>query len=104
MLISGGQKQRITIARELFKNVDILVMDEATSALDSETENFIQNSINDLQGYYTIIVVAHRLSTIKKADKICLVENGEISAIGNFEEVITMSPKFHRMVQLQNLN
>lgn len=104
LLISGGQKQRITIARELFKNVDILVMDEATSALDSETENFIQNSINDLQGYYTIIVVAHRLSTIKKADKICLVENGEISAIGNFEEVITMSPKFHRMVQLQNLN
>lgn len=104
LLISGGQKQRITIARELFKNVDVLVMDEATSALDSETENFIQNSINDLHGYYTIIVVAHRLSTIRKADKICLLENGKIEAIGNFEEVMLKSPKFSRMVQLQNLN
>ncbi|KFC24586.1 ABC transporter ATP-binding protein [Chryseobacterium sp. FH1] len=104
LLISGGQKQRITIARELFKDVDILVMDEATSALDSETENFIQNSINDLHGYYTIIVVAHRLSTIKEADKICLLENGNIEAVGSFEEVMTKSPKFNRMVQLQNLN
>lgn len=104
LLISGGQKQRITIARELFKDVDILVMDEATSALDSETENFIQNSINDLHGYYTIIVVAHRLSTIKEADKICLLENGKIEAVGSFEEVMMMSPKFNRMVQLQNLN
>lgn len=104
LLISGGQKQRITIARELFKDVDILVMDEATSALDSETENFIQNSINELHGYYTIIVVAHRLSTIRKADKVCLLEKGRIEAIGNFDEVMTISPKFNRMVQLQNLD
>ena len=104
LLISGGQKQRITIARELFKDVEILVMDEATSALDSETENFIQNSINELHGYYTIIVVAHRLSTIKKADKVCLLEKGKIEAIGNFEEVMAMSAKFNRMVQLQNLD
>ncbi|MDP9956832.1 subfamily B ATP-binding cassette protein MsbA [Epilithonimonas hungarica] len=104
LLISGGQKQRITIARELFKDVDILVMDEATSALDSETENFIQNSINELHGQYTIIVVAHRLSTIKKADKVCLLEKGKIEAIGDFDEVMTISPKFNRMVQLQNLD
>ncbi|MNK85998.1 Heterocyst differentiation ATP-binding protein HepA [compost metagenome] len=103
LLISGGQKQRITIARELFKEVDILVMDEATSALDSETENFIQESINALHGQYTIIVIAHRLSTIKTADKICLLEKGRIEAVGNFEELQAMSPKFNRMVQFQNI-
>lgn len=103
LLISGGQKQRITIARELFKEVDILVMDEATSALDSETENFIQDSINELHGQYTIIVIAHRLSTIKKADKICLLEKGRIEAVGDFEELKSISPKFSRMIQYQNI-
>lgn len=103
LLVSGGQKQRITIARELFKEVDILVMDEATSALDSETENFIQESINELHGQYTIIVIAHRLSTIRTADKICLLEKGKIEAVGSFEELKSKSPKFNRMVQFQNI-
>lgn len=103
LLISGGQKQRITIARELYKDVDIMILDEATSALDSETENFIQQSIEDIKGHYTMIVIAHRLSTIKDADCVYLMDNGEVVAQGTFYELIETSPKFKRMVQLQNL-
>lgn len=104
MLISGGQKQRISIARELFKDVELLIMDEATSALDSETENYIQESINQLKGEYTMILIAHRLSTIRHADRIYLLEDGTITGQGNFEELITSSDRFHRMVSLQNIS
>ncbi|WP_028295715.1 ABC transporter ATP-binding protein [Olivibacter sitiensis] len=104
MLISGGQKQRISIARELYKNVEILIMDEATSALDSETENYIQESINKLKGEYTMIIIAHRLSTIKHADRIYLLEDGKISGQGNFDELVQSSNRFHRMVSLQNMS
>src|SRR5690606_17634392 len=104
MLISGGQKQRISIARELYKDIEILIMDEATSALDSETEHFIQDSINGLQGEYTMVIIAHRLSTIKNANKIYLLENGSVSGQGSFDELIQHSSKFSRMVSLQNMN
>lgn len=99
--ISGGQKQRISIARELYKDIDLLVMDEATSALDSETENFIQDSIDKLKGKYTIIIIAHRLSTIKFADMIYLMDKGKIVAEGNFKQLEEISPKFKKMVELQ---
>jgi ABC-type multidrug transport system fused ATPase/permease subunit len=104
MLVSGGQKQRISIARELYKDIDILIMDEATSALDSETENFIQDSINALHGKYTMVIIAHRLSTIKKADNIYLLENGKVSGEGNFNALISSSAVFNRMVSLQNMH
>jgi len=104
MLISGGQKQRISIARELFKDIEILIMDEATSALDSETENFIQDSINALHGKYTMVIIAHRLSTIKNADKIYLLEEGKVSNEGNFNALISSSATFNRMVSLQNMH
>src|SRR5699024_9108400 len=68
--LSGGQKQRVSIARELYKDIDILILDEATSALDSETENAIQESIDALQGKYTLLVVAHRLATIRNVDEV----------------------------------
>jgi ABC-type multidrug transport system fused ATPase/permease subunit len=101
--LSGGQKQRISIARELYKNIDILVLDEATSALDSETEKTIQENIEELRGAYTILVVAHRLSTIKNADRIIFMKKGEIEMIDNFEGLIRQSSTFNRMVKLQEL-
>ncbi|MBT0812305.1 ABC transporter ATP-binding protein [Litoribacter ruber] len=99
--LSGGQKQRISIARELFKEVDILVLDEATSALDSETEEAIQRGIDQLHGKYTILVVAHRLSTIKNADRIIIMDKGEIVEEGAFKELVQKSLKFQKMVELQ---
>ncbi|WP_100629578.1 ABC transporter ATP-binding protein [Algoriphagus formosus] len=101
MLVSGGQKQRISIARELYKNVDVLILDEATSALDSETERSIQENIDNLRGKYTIIIVAHRLSTVKKADKILVLDSGDIVGEGNFESLVNSSKVFKRMVELQ---
>ena len=103
ILVSGGQKQRISIARELYKKADILILDEATSALDSQTERFIQDSIDELQGEYTMIVIAHRLSTIKNADVIYLLDKGEISAFGSYDELLTISDRFKKMVSLQHV-
>jgi ABC-type multidrug transport system fused ATPase/permease subunit len=102
--LSGGQKQRLSIARELYKDVDFLVMDEATSALDSETEKAIQQNIDNLRGKYTIIIIAHRLSTIKNVDKITLLKNGKIAEAGSFEELMTLSEEFKRMVVLQDFS
>ncbi len=99
--VSGGQKQRLSIARELYKEVDFLFMDEATSALDSETEREIQENIETLKGKYTIIIIAHRLSTIRNADRIILLNKGEIDQVGTFDELIAKSPTFNKMVQLQ---
>lgn len=101
--LSGGQKQRISIARELYKNIDILIMDEATSALDSETEKAIQDNIDALKGQYTILIVAHRLSTIKNADRIVLLSNGQIEQTGTYQQLTETAPMFKRMVALQEL-
>ena len=103
ILISGGQKQRISIARELFKQCEILILDEATSALDSETERIIQENIEKLQGSYTMIVIAHRLSTIKEADIIYLMDKGKVSASGTFEEMMEKSSRFKKMVSFQSV-
>ncbi|MDR1682819.1 MAG: ABC transporter ATP-binding protein/permease [Candidatus Symbiothrix sp.] len=101
--VSGGQKQRISIARELYRNVEILIMDEATSALDSETEWMIKESIESLQGQVTIISIAHRLSTIQHADIIYLLDKGEIVAGGNFEELKKRSTYFKKLTELQGM-
>lgn len=103
ILVSGGQKQRISIARELYKDVQILVMDEATSALDSNTERNIQKNVELLKGKYTFLIVAHRLSTVKHADKIVLMKNGRIECKGTFEELTAQSQAFRKMVELQEL-
>ncbi|MCZ2845103.1 MAG: ABC transporter ATP-binding protein [Candidatus Bathyarchaeota archaeon] len=101
--LSGGQKQRLSIARELYKEVDILLMDEATSALDGETEAIIQQNIDKLKGELTIIVIAHRLATIKKADRIIVLKKGEIKATGTYKELLERSKDFKEMTELQNL-
>lgn len=101
--LSGGQRQRISIARELYKEIDILILDEATSALDSETEKEIQENIDSLKGFYTIIIIAHRLSTVKQADKIIFLNKGENVADGTFESLMNQVPTFKRMVDLQGI-
>lgn len=101
--LSGGQRQRISIARELFKSIEVLILDEATSALDSETEQEIQKNIDSLKGAYTILIVAHRLSTIKKADRIVVMKNGNISDIGDFSSLLEKSDYFKMLVQLQEV-
>ncbi len=101
--LSGGQRQRISIARELYKEVDILILDEATSALDSETESEIQENIDQLKGKFTVLIIAHRLATIKNADTIYLMDKGTISGQGNFDELTANSEKFKRMVELQEI-
>ena len=101
--ISGGQKQRMSIARELYKKPQILIMDEATSALDTETEKAIQENIDALKGKYTIIIVAHRLSTIKSVDCIYLLQNGSMVDYGPYSKLIQTSPLFKRMIELQEI-
>lgn len=101
--LSGGQKQRIAIARELFKEVDILLMDEATSALDTATEREIKANIDELKGQYTIVIVAHRLSTIRNVDRVVVFNKGRIESIASYDELLTTSTAFQRMVQLQEI-
>lgn len=104
IMLSGGQRQRVAIARELYKKPVLLILDEATSALDSETEKYIQQSIDDLKGKLTIIIVAHRLSTIKDADKIVVFENGEIVEVGTFNELAGIPhSQLNNFVKLQRL-
>lgn len=103
VVMSGGQRQRLSIARELFKDTEILILDEATSALDSQTEKLIQESIDKIKGSLTIIIIAHRLSTIKSADTILLLKKGKIQAEGNFQELVATSPVFSKMVALQEI-
>lgn len=98
--ISGGQMQRIGIARALYRNPDFLVLDEATNALDASTENEIVELVEDLRRGMTILVVAHRLSTVRNADKVIYVEGGEIKGIGSFSELEEQIPEFAEQVKL----
>lgn len=99
--LSGGQRQRISIARELYRKVDLLILDEATSALDSQSEKLIQENIDTLKGSLTMLVIAHRLSTIRKADKIIFLKNDGQFEVGTFESLQKSSEKFRNMVDLQ---
>ena len=97
--LSGGQRQRLAIARAFLKNAPILLLDEATSALDNATESKIQRSIDELRNDKTTIVVAHRLSTIKNADKVIYFREGEILEQGKYDELIALKGYFYKMHQ-----
>ena len=99
--LSGGQRQRISIARAILKNAPVLLLDEATSALDSHSERHIQEAIEVVTKGTTMIVVAHRLSTVLKADEICYVENGKIIESGTLSELLEMNGKFLRLYETQ---
>jgi len=101
--LSGGQKQRLAIARALLSNPKFLVMDEATSSLDSETEAKISQAIQELHGKVTLLVVAHRLSTVRMADRILYIEDGAVIAEGKFEQLRLDVPNFDRQARLMGL-
>jgi ABC-type multidrug transport system fused ATPase/permease subunit len=92
--LSGGQRQRIGIARALYRDPQILILDEATSALDNITEKSVMDAVDNLSKKITIIMVAHRLNTVKKCDKIFLLENGKLKNQGTFDELIKVDDNF----------
>ena len=99
--LSGGQKQRLTIARAMLKSPSILILDEATSSLDSKSEKKIQDAINKLMQGKTSLIIAHKFSTIKKCDKIILIDKGKIIAQGTHEELINSNSSYKNMNELQ---
>jgi ATP-binding cassette, subfamily B, bacterial MsbA len=99
--LSGGERQRLAIARALLKNAPILILDEATSALDSESEALVQSALHNLMTGRTVFVIAHRLSTVRRADRIVVIENGTIADIGAHEELMRKLGTYRRLYELQ---
>ena len=102
--LSGGERQRVSIARAVMKNPGILIFDEATAAVDSETENLIQTAIERLIRGRTTLMIAHRLSTLRKANKIVVVDKGRIVECGAPDELLKLKGKYYKLVQIQSMN
>ena len=100
--LSGGQKQRISIARAVLRNAPILILDEATASVDMETERLIQEAIDSVIQNRTTIVIAHRLSSIKKADKIVVLSDGQIEEIGTHDELMKRKGTYYKFYTLQS--
>jgi subfamily B ATP-binding cassette protein MsbA len=99
--LSGGERQRMAIARAILKDAPILILDEATSALDAESESLVQIALANLMQDRTVLVIAHRLGTIRRANRIAVLEDGRITAIGSHDELLNISPTYQRLYQLQ---
>ena len=101
VFLSGGQRQRIAIARAVLKNAPVLILDEATSALDTESEALVQKALANLMQGKTSIVIAHRLSTIRRADKIVVMERGEVVETGTHQDLLALNGKYRKLYELQ---
>jgi ATP-binding cassette subfamily B protein len=99
--LSGGQRQRITVARAILRDPQILILDEPTSALDAKSEQVVQEAIGNLMKGRTVLVIAHRLSTVQSADKIAVLEHGKISMTGTHEELASRGGLYQELVRLQ---
>ena len=102
--LSGGERQRISIARAMLRNPKMLVFDEATAAVDSETERLIQDAIENMITGRTTLMIAHRLSTLAKANKIVVVDNGQILEFGSPAELMEKKGKYYKLVQIQSMS
>ena len=102
--LSGGQKQRLSIARTLSKKSKVILFDEATSALDNESQEYIKKAIDNLVKEHTVVIVAHRLSTIMDADIIHVVDKGKIVASGNHKELLKTSKIYKNLYETESLN
>ena len=100
-MLSGGQKQRIAIARAILRDAPVLLLDEATSALDAESERAVQSAVDRLSADRTTLIVAHRLATVKKADRIVVLEAGQIVDMGTHDELVTKGGLYARLARLQ---
>ena len=103
MKLSGGQRQRLAIARALLKQTKIILFDESTSSLDNFAQGHIQESIENMKGQHTIVIVAHRLSTIKNVDRIYFLDNGNIVDSGSFDELFNNNEQFQKMFLMENI-
>jgi subfamily B ATP-binding cassette protein MsbA len=101
LVLSGGQRQRLAIARAILKDAPILILDEATSALDTESERLVQEALNNLMAGRTTIVIAHRLSTVRRADKIIVMDAGRIAEMGTHQELLLRNGIYRRLYELQ---
>ena len=101
VMLSGGQKQRIAIARAILRDAPILLLDEATSALDAESEHAVQQVVDRLAEGRTTVIVAHRLATVKKADRIIVFENGRVVAQGTHDDLVAQGGLYARLARLQ---